>query len=81
VQNVEIVGAYMSVHDLGSADACVGSGKVVHLAIPFCPRCEAEPAKFGCIHESAGARLWTSDLDNYRDVLGAPSPRKKGKGA
>ena len=80
--NVEVVGAYMSLHDPGLADACAGSGKVVRLAIPFCRRCEARPAEEGCIHEPAGAHLWTSDLDNYQDVFGTPfSPRKKGKGA
>ena len=76
--NVEVVGAYMSLHDPGFADACAGSGKVVRLAIPFCPRCEAQPAEQGCIHEPAGAHLLgKSDLDNYRDLFG-PSFFTKG---
>jgi hypothetical protein len=76
--NLEIVGAHMSLHDPRFADACVGSGKVVRLAIPFCPRCEAQPAEQGCIHEPAGAHLLgKSDLDNYRDLFG-PSFFTKG---
>jgi len=52
--NVEIVVAHMSLHDLRFGVACVGSGKVVRLAIPFCPRCEGQPAEQGCIHEPPG---------------------------
>jgi hypothetical protein len=52
--NVEIVVAYMSLHDLRFGLACAGAGKVVRLAIPFCPRCEAQPAEQGCIHEPPG---------------------------
>src|SRR6516165_10094678 len=39
--NVEVVGAYMSVHDPRFADECAGSGNMIRLAIPFCRRCEA----------------------------------------
>jgi len=64
--NVEIVVAYMSLHDLRFGVACAGSGKGVRLAIPFCPRCEAQPAEQGCIHEPAGTFFNSAILFDVR---------------
>jgi hypothetical protein len=47
---VEIVRAYMSLHD-PRFPGCVGGGKVLRLVIPYCPRCEACPDEYGCIHD------------------------------
>jgi hypothetical protein len=46
---MEIAAAYMSIHD-PRFPGCVGSGKVMCLAIPFCPKCEQRPQQTGCIH-------------------------------
>lgn len=48
---VEIISAYMSVHDLRFGDLCAGSGRVMRLVIPFCPNCEPAPNESGCLHE------------------------------
>ncbi len=48
---VEIIGAYMSIHDPRFGDTCAGSGRVVRLVIPFCPHCETRPNEYGCLHE------------------------------
>jgi hypothetical protein len=70
--NVGIVGAYVALHDLRFGLACAGSGKVLRMAIPYCPRCEERPAEQGCIHEPAAAHLLAkSDLDNHRDLFGS----------
>ena len=44
---VEIVGVYFSIHD-ARFDECGGGGKVMHLAVPFCPRCESRPEDRAC---------------------------------
>jgi len=47
---IEIIGAYMSLHDT-RFPGCAGSGRVMRLVIPFCPKCETRPSEYGCIHE------------------------------
>jgi hypothetical protein len=49
--HVEIVGAYMSLHD-PRFPGCVGRGKVLRLVVPFCPQCEARPEESGCSHDN-----------------------------
>ena len=76
--NVEIVVAYMSLHDLRFGVACVGSGKVVRLAIPFCPRCEGQPAEQGCIHEPPGTFFNSAIVfDVRRKLTNALDPRHR----
>jgi hypothetical protein len=48
---VEIVGVYFSIHD-ARLDICAGAGKVMRLAVPFCPRCESQPEDHSCLHHS-----------------------------
>ena len=31
-------------------EGCVGPGRVGGVLTPFCPNCEVEPEKYGCIH-------------------------------
>ena len=45
----EIIPAYLSIHDERFTD-CVGWGRVLRLAVPFCPDCEPRPADSGCLH-------------------------------
>jgi hypothetical protein len=68
-ENVEIVVAYMSLHDLRFGVACAESGKVVRLTIPFCPRCEAQPSEQGCIHEPAGTFFNSAIVFDVRRTL------------
>jgi hypothetical protein len=46
---VEILGVYFSIHN-ADFDECTGAGKVVRLAVPFCPRCEPRPDECSCLH-------------------------------
>ena len=42
---------YVSVHSSEFGDSCAGSGKVVKVPLPYCPKCEGEPKNFTtCIH-------------------------------
>jgi hypothetical protein len=53
---VEIVAAFISIHDARFEDTCAGAGIVVRLAIPYCPKCEPRPAQSGCFHEYPARR-------------------------
>lgn len=48
---IELLPAYVSIHAVEFGVLCAGEGKVLRLAIPFCPRCEVKPSERGCIHE------------------------------
>lgn len=48
---IEIIDAFISVHDARFRDICAGGGQVVKVIVPFCPSCESRPSEFGCIHE------------------------------
>lgn len=47
---IEFVQAFISVHDVRFE--CAGNGKVVRVALPYCPFCEdSVPKTTGCFHE------------------------------
>jgi hypothetical protein len=40
---------FISIHSQ-DLPGCDGNGQVVEMGIPYCPKCEKEPAEEGCIH-------------------------------
>lgn len=41
----------VSLHAREFGDLCAGSGKVVRVALPYCPQCEGEPTRTTtCVH-------------------------------
>jgi hypothetical protein len=48
---IEIISAYISIHDARFGNHCAGPGAVIRLVVPFCPKCEAKPQERGCLHE------------------------------
>jgi hypothetical protein len=48
---VELVFVFFSIHDARFTDMCAGAGAVMRLAVPFCPKCEARPEEFSCLHD------------------------------
>jgi hypothetical protein len=50
--HIEIVGAYISIHEAMFEGQCAGSGRCVRLAVPYCPTCERRPQEHGCFHEA-----------------------------
>jgi hypothetical protein len=44
--------AFISSH--GLAEDCVGTGKIVQVDIPYCPKCEEMPYLRGCFHVRDG---------------------------
>jgi hypothetical protein len=49
---VELVGVFFSIHDARFSQ-CAGAGKVLRLAVPYCPKCESRPEETSCIHDYA----------------------------
>lgn len=47
---VENIGVYFSIH-YARLDICAGAGRILRLAVPFCPRCESRPEDCSCLHE------------------------------
>jgi hypothetical protein len=46
---IRVVGATLHVHDQ-SHEGCVGNGEHFEAGIPYCPKCEPQPAAEGCVH-------------------------------
>jgi NAD-dependent SIR2 family protein deacetylase len=44
--------AFISAHRI--AELCVGTGIIVQVDIPYCPRCEETPYTRGCFHAHDG---------------------------
>lgn len=49
---------YLSRHAIEFGVRCTGQGAVLRVVLPWCARCEREPATYGCVHEPmfAGTR-------------------------
>jgi hypothetical protein len=48
---IELAGAYLTIH-AAEFSSCVGSGTVLRVLIPYCPKCEPAPNTTGCVHVS-----------------------------
>jgi len=46
---IKVVPASIEIHDL-RPDLCEGSGETFQAGIPYCPHCEKEPVRLGCVH-------------------------------
>ena len=53
---IQVIDVCFSIHQ-GIPGLCAGFGKVLHLAIPFCPKCEPVPSNVSCIHLEGGRPL------------------------
>lgn len=41
--------AHISLHCLEMTE-CAGTGRVIHIYVPYCPGCEVRPNPSGCVH-------------------------------
>lgn len=57
----------VSIHASKFGNICAGSGEVVEMAIPYCPRCEEPPQESTCIHK----RLFASEPLELDDSCGS----------
>lgn len=71
--DIHRIRGFMLLHDQQFGDACAGPGRALRMEIPFCPRCEARPAEYGCIHLSAADLNLPSVIEASRPC-GAPHP-------